>query len=67
MRSCIIVLIFAVLFSSAACSNQQVYGIGQAWQRNECFKIDDAQERSRCLETADTPYYEYRRQTETAK
>jgi hypothetical protein len=67
MRTFISVSTFAFLFSLAACSNQQVYGIGQTWQRNECFKIDDALERSRCLETADTPYYEYKHQTETAK
>jgi hypothetical protein len=49
-----------------ACSNQQVYGIGQAWQRNQCFTIDDPRERSRCLESAETPYEQYRRQLDAA-
>lgn len=67
MRICISVSKYALLLSLAACSNQQVYGVGQAWQRNECFKIDDAQERSRCLGTAATPYPEYEHQKEIAK
>jgi len=67
MKICETLASYALLLSLAACSNQQIYGVGQAWQRNECFKIDEAQERSRCLETADIPYYEYKRQSEGAK
>jgi hypothetical protein len=57
----------AFLFSLAglaACSSQQTYGSGQAWQRNECNKINDPQERSRCLAGANTSYEDYRRQQE---
>lgn len=50
-----------------ACSSQQLYGTGQAWQRQECNKIIDAQERGRCLASASTSYDEYRRQSEAAK
>ena len=64
MRIC---LISVLLLSLVACSDQQIYGIGQAWQRNECFKIDDAQERARCLETAETPYAKYKNQSENAR
>jgi hypothetical protein len=56
---CLPFVYLLLLFSLAACSGQQVYGVGQAWQRNECFKIIDSQERSRCLEKANTPYYQY--------
>ena len=49
------------------CSSQQVYGAGQAWQLQECSKIMDAQERSRCMSSANASYDEYKRQTETTK
>jgi hypothetical protein len=52
---------------TAACSSQQAYGAGQAWQRLECSKINDAQERSRCMASSSTSYEEYKRQAEAAK
>ena len=50
-----------------ACSSQQLYGTGQAWQRQECNKIADAQERGRCNASAGTSYDEYKRQSDAAK
>jgi hypothetical protein len=44
-----------------------VYGIGQAWQRNECYKIVDAQEHGRCMASASMSYDEYKRRIEAAK
>lgn len=44
------------------CSSRQLYGAGQAWQRNECQRLADVQERQRCLAKADTSYEAYRRQ-----
>ncbi len=55
------------LLGLAACSTQQAYGIGQAWQRNECVRIVDAQERSRCLASTSTSYEDYKRQSEAVK
>jgi hypothetical protein len=49
------------------CSSQQMYGAGQAWQRNECYKIVDAQEHSRCMASTNMSYDEYKRRTEAAK
>ncbi|MFZ2648987.1 MAG: hypothetical protein WA210_02675 [Burkholderiaceae bacterium] len=50
-----------------ACSTQQAYGAGQAWQRQECNKIIDAQERGRCMASTNTSYDEYKRQAEAAR
>jgi hypothetical protein len=50
----------------SACSSQQLYGVGQAWQRNECFKITDQQERSRCLSSSSTSYEQYKREARAA-
>lgn len=62
-------LLLALIASSffAGCSSQQAYGVGQTWQRNECYKINDAQERSRCMSSASTSYDEYKRQSDAAK
>jgi hypothetical protein len=60
-----VVLVSAACLSS--CSSQQVYGIGQAWQRNECYKIVDAQEHGRCMASASMSYDEYKRRIEAAK
>ena len=48
------------------CSSQQGYGAGQAWQRNECFKINDQQERSRCLDRASIARERYQRDASRA-
>ena len=51
----------------AGCSCPAAYNVGQAWQRNECYKINDAQERSRCLASTHTSYEDYQREAEAAK
>jgi hypothetical protein len=53
--------------SLCACSSQQAYSAGQSWQRNECGKIIDSQERDRCLERTSTSYDTYKQQTGAAK
>ena len=60
-----VVLLWAPCLSS--CSSQQLYGVGQAWQRNECHKIIDAQEYGRCMASTSMSYDEYKRRTEAAK
>jgi hypothetical protein len=60
-----ILLYLALLAPSlfAGCSMQQVYNTGQAWQQNQCLKIIDAQERSRCMASTGTSYDEYKRES----
>jgi len=50
-----------------ACSSQQIYNAGQAWQKNECSRINDAQERSRCMSSTSTSYEDYVRQQQAAQ
>jgi hypothetical protein len=57
-------LLAPVIFGG--CSAQQVYGVGQAWQKNECLKIIDAQDRSRCLSSTATSYEQYKRERDAA-
>lgn len=63
-----IVTWFLVLGTAAlaGCSSKQLYQTGQAWQENECFKIDDIQVRNRCLSNASISYDQYKRDVESA-
>ena len=51
-----------VLAPLAACTAQQAYGAGQNWQRNQCNRMPDEMERTRCLQSAGTSYRDYQRQ-----
>jgi hypothetical protein len=47
----------------AGCTREQVYGAGQARQRQECIRIPDKAEYERCMRDADRSYDTYRRET----
>jgi hypothetical protein len=66
-RSIAVALASATTVCLSGCSAAQVYGAGQAWQRIECSKINDAQERTRCMASTSTSYEGYKRQVEAAK
>ena len=53
--------------SLSACTHEQLYGAGQAWQRNQCSRIPDKAEFDRCMAAASTSYDSYKKQTESAK
>lgn len=48
----------------SACASPLLYNTGQAWQRDQCQRIQDFQERSRCMARAGMSPEEYQRQTE---
>lgn len=63
-------LVFASLTLAAllaGCSSGQFYASGQDWQRHECNKLPDSQERGRCLKNAGMSYDTYKRQAEGLK
>lgn len=51
----------------AGCSWQQLYATGQQWQRNECRRLVDADERLRCEQSAAIPFDRYQAQAESLK
>lgn len=53
------------LLATGGCSSQQAYGVGQAWQRNECYKLAEMNDRQRCLKEADRSYDSYQKDTES--
>ncbi|MCC8995709.1 MAG: hypothetical protein LM517_01320 [Nitrosomonas sp.] len=57
----------ALLIAGTSCTTQQLYSTGQAWQRNECNKFIDQQERSRCLSSTNTSYETYKQQSHADK
>ena len=52
------------MLSLSACSAEQVYGSGQAWQQNQCGRIVDKAEYDRCMSKASPTYDWYKRETE---
>lgn len=50
-----------------ACSSQQIYDSGQAWQRNECQKLADKAERDRCLASNKDSFETYKKKSESTK
>jgi hypothetical protein len=64
LRAVLSLLVLHAVWSLSACSAEQVYGSGQAWQQNQCGKIVDKAEFDRCMSKANTTYDSYKRQTE---
>jgi hypothetical protein len=52
---------------SGGCGTQSAYLVAQRMQWQECQKLPDVAERSRCEKTASVPYDRYREQVETVR
>jgi len=53
-----------VLTLLCACTAEQMYGSGQAWQRNQCSRMPDKADADRCAAGTNTTYDTYKRQPE---
>jgi hypothetical protein len=60
-------LSLSAAFLLGACSSRQIYDSGQAWQRNECQKLNDKAERDICLANSSSSYETYKKQSESTK
>jgi hypothetical protein len=58
-------IIFAAL--AAGCTSEQLYGTGKNWQRNQCNRMPDGDERQQCLRRADASYDDYAKRGGVAK
>ncbi|HKY01943.1 MAG TPA: hypothetical protein VJM53_05270 [Burkholderiales bacterium] len=45
-----------------ACTSEQAYNSGQAWQANQCSRSPDSSERERCATQPRTTYDDYKSQ-----
>ncbi|WP_019916094.1 hypothetical protein [Methyloversatilis discipulorum] len=61
-----LIVIIALTCGLVGCSSRQLYDSAASWRQQECDRIVDATERSRCLETANLEYERYRREREKA-
>lgn len=52
-------LLSLVLASITGCTTRQLYGGAQAWQRNECQRIQDPELRDRCRKSAAKSFDDY--------
>ena len=50
-----------------ACTSQEMWRAGQQWQKQECARLKDLDERKRCERSAAISYEQYRAETEAAK
>jgi len=69
MRRLIVVRALTTCIACAAlgaCSLQQLYATGQQWQRNQCQKIDDRAQRTRCEDGVALSFDEYQAQRRDA-
>jgi hypothetical protein len=58
------IAVSVTMVTITGCTAQQLYSTGQSWQRNECSKIIDQQERARCLSNAGASYETYKKQSD---
>ena len=67
MRPAVFRHLFLVAALLGGCSTQQLYNTAQAWQRNECNRKIDDQDRARCLSGSQVGYEDYKRQNDAGK
>jgi hypothetical protein len=63
-------LVLAALVTAmflSACTAEQIYGFGQAWQRNQCSENLDMAASERCMRDTNISYDSYKRELESAR
>jgi hypothetical protein len=50
-----------------ACTSEQLYSMGQGWQRQECMKMIDSEERSRCIAATNRSYDSFKRDADAVR
>lgn len=58
---CALVCLCCVSLLTSGCTKQLAFDTTQAWQRQQCFKLDDVQQRQRCLKDTSGSYDDYQR------
>ena len=58
------VIVAHTLTVATGCATNQLYSTGQAWQRNQCTRRVEQQERERCMANAGASYETYKKQSD---
>lgn len=56
-----------LLWCLGGCSSQQLYATGQGWQKQECQKLLEREQRMRCEQSAATSFERYQAEAAAAK
>jgi hypothetical protein len=68
MRIITSILLVSLAGVLGACSSQQLYATGQQWQKQQCSRHADSDERTRCEKNAAGMSYDnYQSESEAAK
>ena len=67
MRTTRTLLIASLIATLTACTTQALYVTGQGWQKQECLKLKDLDERRRCEKSTAISYDRYRAVADAAK
>jgi hypothetical protein len=67
MKRHLVIACIGLATLAAGCTSEQLYGTGQNWQRNQCNRMPDGDERRQCLARADTSYDDYAKRSGAAK
>ena len=62
--TCTSLLLAALL---PACTTQDFYNTGQAWQKQECLRLKDLDERRRCEKSTAVSYDRYRAEADATR
>jgi hypothetical protein len=62
----LLLIVCGLVLLASGCTAKQVYESAQGMRQNECSKIVNPDERSQCLETANTSYEKYKRDRDEA-
>jgi hypothetical protein len=54
------------MLALAGCTSQELWRSGQQWQKQECSRLKDIEERKRCERSAATSYEQYKAETGAA-
>lgn len=65
MRLLIVILLMGS--AGAGCGNHALYNAGRGWQKNECQKIVENEERASCMEDAAKSSERYKKEQEELK
>ena len=67
MKRIFILMAFIAATSMTACTTEQIYNSGQAWQQNQCGRYQNKADYDRCMSSAAPNYDTYKREVESSK
>jgi hypothetical protein len=67
MNKVVSLLLPCAAIFALGCSQAELYRTGQGWQQQECRKLKDPAERSRCEKSSAMSYEQYRAEVDAAR